>query len=68
MFLQEREVKWTDVDGAAILGKYKGKPTKATIEHFRDGASCRCVYEIMLPFMTGRLLFLFQTGLSPRQK
>lgn len=40
-FLQEREVKWTDVDGAAILGKYKGKPTKATIEHFRDGASCR---------------------------
>lgn len=40
-FSQEREVKWTDVDGAAILGKYKGKPTKATIEHFRDGASCR---------------------------
>ncbi|CAN0406078.1 unnamed protein product, partial [Hapterophycus canaliculatus] len=39
---QSREVKWTDVDGVAILAAHKGVPVKATIEHMRDGSSFRC--------------------------
>jgi len=34
-------VKWTDVDGVAILAEHKGVPVKATIEHLRDGSSYR---------------------------
>ncbi|CAM9763104.1 unnamed protein product, partial [Sphacelaria rigidula] len=36
-----REVKWTDVNGAAVLAANKDVPIKATIEHMRDGASYR---------------------------
>lgn len=35
-------MKWTDVDGVAILAAHKGVPVKATIEHVRDGSSYRC--------------------------
>lgn len=35
-------MKWTDVDGVAILAAHKGVPVKATIEHMRDGSSYRC--------------------------
>ncbi|CAM9480909.1 unnamed protein product, partial [Ectocarpus fasciculatus] len=38
-----REVKWTDVDGVAILAAHKGVPVKATIEHLRDGSSYRAL-------------------------
>lgn len=38
---QNREVKWTDVDGVAVLAEHKGVPVKATIEHLRDGSSYR---------------------------
>ena len=29
-------MKWTDVDGVAVLAAHKGVPVKATIEHMRD--------------------------------
>lgn len=40
-------MKWTDVDGVAILAAHKGVPVKATIEHVRDGSSCRCVLHLL---------------------
>ncbi|CAM9546987.1 unnamed protein product, partial [Discosporangium mesarthrocarpum] len=36
-----KQVKWSDVDTEALLMMHKGTPTKATIEHIKDGSSYR---------------------------
>lgn len=41
-------MKWTDVDGVAVLAEHKGVPVKATIEHMRDGSSCRWVRRVLV--------------------
>ena len=51
------------MDGAAVLAKHKGVPTKATIEHFRDGSSCRCAclpFRSLVCFLSAECYFTVQ--------